>query len=232
MSRQLQQFMCATLLVLIGVCAARAQIIEVPSTPDTGDGASNYAVATVGVSMPLTDRVDLNVIGAYAGGDAVVKVVQADLPIRVNKFLTLTPGYFGLFLPPTGGRRDRDHRVRGSATVRLPFRGFNLSDRNLFERRFRMSRDSTRYRNLIRVERPLEVKGFAFTPFVTDEAFYDFRVRAWTRNHVAVGIRKTFARRYTGDVYYQHESAQNAANNNLVFVGLTIRLDRMNLFRK
>lgn len=232
MSIRLRQLTVTSLLVLFAWGVAAGQTIEIPSTPDTGEGANNYAVATIGVSMPLADRVDLSVLGGYAGGDAVIKVLQVDLPIRINNYLTLTPGYFNLFVPPVGGRRDRDQRARGAATVRLSFRGFNFSDRNLGERRFRTSRDSTRYRNLLRIERPLAVKGFAFTPFVTDEAFYDFTARAWTRNHVAVGIRKTFGKRYTGDVYYQHESAQNAANNNLVFVGLTIRLDRMNLFRR
>lgn len=227
----LAQYVCANLLVLLAIGLTAAQSIDIPSqTSETGDGSNVYAVATLGASVPLAERVDLNMSGSYAGGDAVVKVVQADLPIRISKFLTLTPGYFGLFLPPTNGRRDPDHRVRGAATARLSFRGFSFSDRNLFERRFRNSRDSTRYRNQIRVERPLTIRGFAVTPFVSNEVFYDFSVRAWTRNHTALGVRKTFAKRYTGDLFYQHENAQNAANNNLFFVALTIRLNHLKLF--
>jgi hypothetical protein len=72
-----------------GLCVA--QEIEIPSGPrDRG-----YVFAPTGyveLIAPLQDRIGLRLFGFYAG-ELKAPGEQVDVPIRVTKFLTITPSY-------------------------------------------------------------------------------------------------------------------------------------------
>ncbi len=74
-----------------------------PATPDAREGRGSVFVpgSFVGLFTPVGDRVALNVYGFYYGKVAV-PVAQVDVPVRITKFLTVTPSYLYYEVPPSG----------------------------------------------------------------------------------------------------------------------------------
>ena len=97
-----------------------------------------------------------NLYGFYYG-EVNVPVAQVDVPIRTTKFLTITPSYLYYEVPPSGldkaaqtpgGFTDTfdENQFRIDGTVKFSVRGFEISDRNMYVRRFRPTDDINRYR--------------------------------------------------------------------------------------
>ena len=114
-----------------------------------GDGrGSVFAPSAWAVlGTPVRKQVDLK-LSAFYIGELQVPVVQADLPIRVAKFLTVTPSYMGYTVPARGLNKlppqpgsytDNydEHQFRVDGTVAFAVRGFEISARNMYVRRFR-----------------------------------------------------------------------------------------------
>ena len=79
---------------LAAPCAAQESVDAptLPTGPDVGDGrGSVFAPSAWGiVSTPVNKQVALKLSGFFIG-ELQVPVVQVDLPVRVAKFLTVTP---------------------------------------------------------------------------------------------------------------------------------------------
>ena len=75
-------------------CAA--QEVDPPTPPDGGDGRGALLApsAWAMVSVPVQQQIGLKVSGFFIGGTDT-PVAQVDLPIRMAKFLTVTPSYMG-----------------------------------------------------------------------------------------------------------------------------------------
>lgn len=211
----------AAVLLCLSALATKAQV-ETPAGADT----EQWALAP-GVIVPLTERVEVFALGAYIRGKQTTTFASVDVRFKVNKFLTITPGYFGLFVPKVRGRRDYDNRARLAATLNFSLRDLKISDRNLVERRFRTSRDSTRYRNQLRLEHPVALGRAKFNVYAYTEPVYDFSEKQWTRNFAALGVNKTFAGRYTADVFYFGQFARGSRTVDALIFGLTVRLPQL-----
>lgn len=183
-----------------------------------------------GVIVPVNERVEFFALGAAILGEQTTSLAQLDVRYEVNKYLTVSPGYFGLFVPKAGGRRNRDHRARLAATLNFGYKKLKISDRNLVERRFRTTEDATRYRNQIRLEHPVALGRTNFNVYGYTEPVYDFGEKRWTRNFAALGVSKTFAERYSGEVYYFGQFVRGGRRIDAVVFGLTVRLPQ--LFKK
>ena len=74
-----------------------------PAAPDPGDGRGSLFApsAWLVLSTPVQKQIDLKLYGFYIG-DLQVPVAQVDLPIRMAKFLTVTPSYMGYSVPASG----------------------------------------------------------------------------------------------------------------------------------
>ena len=82
-----------------------------PAAPDAGDGRGPVFVpgGFLGLVTPVGDRVALNVYGFYYG-EVAVPVAQVDVPVRMTKFLTITPSYLYYEVPPSGLNKPRHTR--------------------------------------------------------------------------------------------------------------------------
>jgi len=58
----------------------------------------------------------------------------------------------------------------------------------------------------IKITRPVIMDGFAFTPYVSEEIFYDFRVGDFNQNRIAVGLSKEIGRNLGIGLYYMYKS--------------------------
>jgi hypothetical protein len=146
--------------------------------------------------VPVQERVDLRLYGFYIG-EAKATAAQVDVPIRITKFLAVTPSYLYLAIPPSGlnevaskrppggfTQTSEEHQFRIDGTDNFSLHKFEISDRNMYTRRFRATDDLNRYRNRIAIAYPWAVKGHTWKPFASYEAYYEWRNGGWNRNRV------------------------------------------------
>ena len=84
-------------------CPRKVDPPTVPVAPDAGDGRGSLFApsAWVVLSTPVQKQIDLKLYGFYIG-DLQVPVAQVDVPIRMAKFLTVTPSYMCYSVPASG----------------------------------------------------------------------------------------------------------------------------------
>lgn len=96
----------------------------------------------VQLTVPINKRVDFIVTGTLRFGDNIQKLVDrrigAAVNLKVNNWLSIQPGYTNIITTPRIGSRRNENRLSFAATYKFPFKKFILTDRNLFERRFRL----------------------------------------------------------------------------------------------
>jgi Protein of unknown function (DUF2490) len=188
------------LMSLAAPCAAQElDAPAAPAAPDAGDGRGPMFVpgGFLGVFTPIQDRIALNVYGFYYG-EVAVPVAQVDVPVRVTKFLTITPSYLYYEVPPSGLAKAsayparfadtlEENQFRIDGTLKFSIHAFEISDRNMYVRRFRPTDEINRYRHQIRIAHPVAVNGRIWKPFVSYEAFYERTNGGWNRDRVMAG---------------------------------------------
>lgn len=94
---------------------------------------------------------------------------------------------------------------------------FNLSDANKLERRF-IKNDRPRwvYRNLATVEYPTKIGNFAFAPYISEEAYYDFEIGKFNLNWVTLGANKKLSKNLSVGLYYRDETARKGKTSHWV----------------
>src|SRR5215203_1422276 len=123
---------------------------------------------------------------------------------KVNPYLGLTASYLYAAAQPVPGRREHESRLRFMATLEKKFSKFTLRDRNMVEYRIRTPQvNSTRYRNRFQLSYPVIREGHElFTPYTTEEVFYDFHEHKWTRNELSAGISKKINKHLNTEFFY------------------------------
>ena len=173
-------------------CAA--QEVDVP----TGRGTGSVTAPTGWVELiaPVQQRVDLKLYGFYIG-EVKAPSAQLDATFRATKFLSITPSYLYYSVPASGlhelanlsqgfTHRVEEHQFRIDGTVMFSIHKFEISERNMYVRRFRPTytyagsslpaKEINRYRTRIAVAHPLTVKATSGNlsrptkPFTTGEA--------------------------------------------------------------
>lgn len=128
----------------------------------------------------------------------------AGFSYRLNKHVSFAPEFVYRGNHPYRGVNQSENRIRFALTLENRWQRVALFDRNLVEYRIRHSRkNSTRYRNRLRFEFPVKNKGKEiFAPFVSNEPFYDFLEKKFTRNELFAGINKKFSDKFSADFFY------------------------------
>ena len=216
-------------------CAAQenADAPTLPAAPGAGDGRgtlfapSGWAV----LSVPVQKQIDLKLYGFYIG-DLEVPVAQVDLPIRLAKFLTVTPSYMGYSVPASGlnelapqpaGFTDsyKEHQFRIDGTVGFAVRKFEISGRNMYVRRFRAVDDTNRYRGRVAIARPLAVRGRTWKPFASYETFYE-QTAGWNRERIWTGVTLPLNKRVFVQPSYMWETSEGSRSVDYLLVGLIV----------
>ena len=217
--------LAAALLIIgmRGLCAAQFSQRPAVQKSDTQEWND------VQLAIPLNKTVDLLVLGTLRFGQHVTQPVDERIGggfnFRVKKYVYFSPTYQYLWTQPGPGRKSYEHRLSLATTFRLPFEKFTISDRNLFERRIRHPQiDSTRYRNRLQLEHPLNLGGLRVQGFVSDEIFYDWSVRRWVRNRFAAGVSRRFNKHFTEDFYYARQNDGLTRPGDLNVFGTTLKV--------
>jgi hypothetical protein len=223
----------ATLLVacvvLLGAPCA-AQEVDVPD--GRGSGSVTAPSGWVELIAPIQQRVDLKLYGFYIG-KVKAPSAQVDATFRATKFLSITPSYLYYSIPASGLNElsnlsraftsgVEEHQFRIDGTVMFSIRKFEISNRNMYVRRFVSNSDINRYRNRTAVAHPLRVKGHTVKPFASYEAFYD-QGSGWTKNRVWTGVTVPISRNVSFQPSYMWEGTNGIKDLKYVMFGLIFR---------
>ncbi len=182
----------------------------------------------VQLSVSLSKQVDFVLLGTVRVGRDISHPVDERIgggfSFKAGKYLTLAPNYLHITTQPFKGQSLYENRLSFPATLRLPLGHFVLNDRNMFERRLRHpGGDSTRYRNRLQIEHPLNLGEAKFNVFVANEVFYDWSFNAWVRNRFTAGLSKAFNKHFTQEAYYLRQNDGHSRPGDLNVVGTTLR---------
>lgn len=87
--------------------------------------------------------------------------------------------------------------------------GFDISDANKFERRYyENAANRWVYRNLLTFAYPAKIGNFEFTPYVSDEIYYDFELSKANLNWVTLGANKKINKYLTLGLFYRAETSR------------------------
>jgi len=209
-------------------CAA--QEVDVPT--GRGSGLVTAPTGWVELIAPVQQRVDLKLYGFYIG-ELKAPSAQVDATIRVTRFLSITPSYLYYSIPADGlnelanvsrgfTRNLEERQFRIDGTVMFSFHKFEISERNMYVRRFLPTNEINRYRNRIAVAHPLAVKNHIVKPFASYEAFYDQR-SGWTKNRVWTGVTVPVAKYVSFQPSYMWEGSNGIQDLNYLMFGLIFR---------
>jgi hypothetical protein len=164
-------------------------------------------------------NVDLNVYAFYLSG-LQARVLLAEAPVRVNRFFSFAPAVAQIGTPSGGSTQ-----IRGSITGSLPVGRFVLEDRNLFLRQFTAGNDDIAlYRNRLLLTYPLSIRGTVVRLFVSEEIFYDWRARGFTRYWSSAGGIVDVGQHLRLQAYYTRQHQQGSNVGNIVVFGIALRL--------
>jgi hypothetical protein len=154
------------------------------------------------------DRITFALLGSLRFGRNVSRPVDErigfNFSYRVNKFISLTPGYLYRGYQPYRGRIGLESRYSFAVNIGNKWKKFSINDRNQLEYQAKNSRkDAIIYRNLFRFNYPLiKNKKEILTLFVSNEPYYDFREKQVMRNELFAGFNKTFNKYFNADFFY------------------------------
>jgi hypothetical protein len=205
-----------------------AQEIEAPN----GLGRSGSVFVPSGyieLITPIKGRSSLNLYGFYLGG-LKTPVALIEVPINASKFLTVTPGYSYFIIPESGlnaiARKPggftssyEEQQFRLDATFKFSVRNFEISDRNMYVRRFRPTNDINRYRNRFQVARRFVVKGQSWKIFVFDEPYYEWG-NGWMRNWSSAGVNVPLSRHVSFQSFFIRQDSKGLRGINYLLFGL------------
>jgi hypothetical protein len=181
----------------------------------------------VQITAPMGKRADFILTGTARFGGNLRQAVDQRLSIafnlKINDWLSVQPSYTHISTTPVIGRNRIENRLSFAATYKFPFKKFGLSNRSLFERRFRTPLNSTRYRNRLLFDLPLK-KFYDTRFFASNEVFYDWSLKRWPRNRFAAGLGKAVNKNLGIDVYYMRQNDSTTRPGDLHIIGTTFRL--------
>jgi hypothetical protein len=175
----------------------------------------------------LRENTDLSLSGGLRMGRDVSHLVYerlgAGLSFKFGKYVTLFPSYAYFATQPAAGLDSHENRLTLDTGLGLPHGRWEFTDRNIFERRFRDPKDSTRYRNRLQIERAVTLAGMPLSLFVWDEVLYDWSFNAWVRNRIAIGGGRRLSSKVSIELYYLRQNGSLILPADMHVVGMTLR---------
>lgn len=156
-------------------------------------------------------------------GHLIYRRITTGFAFRWHSFLTLQPYYQYSVSDSFSGALTPENRLALAATVGVPWERWQLSDRNLGERRFRANGRAWRYRNRVEFRRPVTILRKHLSVFAWDEVYYSSKVRRWYRNRLALGAGRRLSEKISVDVFYVHQNDGYSLPGDLNGVGMTLK---------
>jgi hypothetical protein len=175
------------------------------------------------------DRIALNLTGIDRFGDSFSRPVDQRLGMfldfRVNKFLTITPGYLYQKASPLKTGQNYESRLSIAANLNRRWKDWNFKTRQQIEHKFRNGRqDNQNYRPLFQINYFVKrKKKDLLSPFVSNEGYYDTLAKTWSRNEFRAGASRALNKRLSADFFYIRVDTR-PVNVNGFGIGLKVKL--------
>jgi hypothetical protein len=99
-----------------------------------------------------------------------------------------------------------EHRLEMIPIIKWEWSGYKFNVRNRFEYRTIEGDDKWRWREKLKIKRNVMMGDFVFTPFVSEEIFYDFKEDEFNQNRAAIGFTKEITKSLEIGLYYLRKS--------------------------
>ena len=203
--------------------------------PNDESRTDNQFRGEVEVSVPIYKEFYLT-----AGGDLRVGQVDKNRFVRgeigalykqkIGKYLTIVPRYRYRAEQLFNGASSTENRLSADGIVNFMIRKFEITGNNLFEFRFRRSGNSQRYRNRLKVSHPVKIGDSNVDLFASDEVYYEWEERAWTRNRLKIGFGKDLSERSGYEIYYMRQNDGFSRPGDLRVFGIEFEFETKKLF--
>jgi hypothetical protein len=130
----------------------------------------------------------------------------------LNTVVAQQPGHFA--------HEYEENQFRIDGTFKFFVHKFEISDRNMYVRRFRPTDELNRYRNRITISHPLVVANHTVKPFAAYEAYYERKNGGWNRNRVWSGVTVPLNKYVAFQPSYIYETTQQLKDVHYLLVGL------------
>jgi hypothetical protein len=117
-----------------------------------------------------------------------------------------------------------ENRLLAELTGRLSRYGITLSERNGFDIRWKNGVYSSRYRNRVFLEVPVELKHYDFTPYANVEWFYSLSNGTFTKVRYEAGVQLPVLAHFTTEVYAGYETYWHTTPAHVAGAGLNLVL--------
>jgi Protein of unknown function (DUF2490) len=206
-------------LVLLWSASARAQTVQVLPEVDTYvqlNSSTQFwfqAKETREGGVPTQAEIGPSLNFFIRSLPELAKIATLGLDQSKNNLLVLSFGY--RYLPQAGGAPSTN-RLEPVATLQLPFKTFELSDRNRADLDWEAGTFTWRYRNRLQVERPLKAGRVRLIPYASSEFFYESVYQKWSTTEVDAGVTIPLGSKVQLTPYYQHENNTGGPRNQQV----------------
>jgi len=156
------------------------------------DGSEYWSTATV--SVKINDRVKINLVEQLRFqndmGNMYTYVQYFGPSYKVSDYLDIGL-WHKLVAAKSNGRWSESNRFDFDGTLKLELFGFNFSNRSRFERN--VDSPSWLYRDRIKITKKIKLFNRDFTPFVSNEFFFNLEpTDGYGENRAIVGISTAF----------------------------------------
>jgi hypothetical protein len=119
-----------------------------------------------------------------------------------------------------------ENRLTLDGTPRYLFSGPKvlMSNRSRFEFRWVNGTYHFRYRNRLRFERQFSAGKIRFTPYVSEEPYWDSKYSRWSQFRTAVGTQVPVSKLAALDLYYERQHCVTCSDTQLNIFGLTLNI--------
>lgn len=158
--------------------------------------------------------------------------IGAGFDLALNNAFTFSPSYLYRAEQPGRGLMAFEHRIRFDLTYEHKWKTFSIKNRGRIEYRIRNAHeDSVRYRNKFTFKVPVKENGKEiFAPFISDEPYYDFTAKEWSRNDLTVGVAKAFGK-FGTEFFYVWRHNRSGLPQDINAVGVNLKFKLKNPFK-
>lgn len=130
-------------------------------------------------------------------------ITQFDLDKSKSQLVLFSVGYRIL---PTPGEAPTN-RLEPYVILNLPSPGkLLLSDRNRADLDWQNGSFSWHYRNLINIERPVTIRSYHPSPYISAEAWYTSQYQKWSTTSLFAGCLFPLGKHVEFNPYYEHQN--------------------------
>lgn len=207
---------------LLAIYAATGHSADAPPQRDDNqvwlDGQFSYPL------RPGVNATGSGVLRLGRGLDHFVyERVGASLSFKVARLLSIAPSYNYVTSHPLPGRDTREHRIAVDGILSWRLCGFEMSDRNRFERRGTQTVAYFRYMNRLLLQHPVRLRTTNITVYLSDEIYYDGHLATWARNRFSAGIGKRIRPSLLIELYYLRQNDHYSKPGDINTFGISFK---------